>query len=229
MARFLGMLLASPDVTPLLSSEQVSVDGTLLRVWASHRYLERIEGIDDDPPPSGGGKGIGGSAGKHIKRARGDCRGLRLSNQTHRSSSDGEARLFRKSGGTGAFLSHLGHCLMENRHGLVVASEVTPADGYGERAAALTRKRSGPTRATTPGSSWLICALPGSRRMSLRAPSRAGAPPSTAAPFDLRAKAARSMPGDESSRCLAGSSRPPACGSSRPGADRGWGRCFGCT
>jgi IS5 family transposase len=60
-----------------------------------------------------------------------------LSNQTHRSSSDGEARLFRKSGGTGAFLSHLGHCLMENRHGLVVASEVTPADGYGERAAAL--------------------------------------------------------------------------------------------
>jgi hypothetical protein len=78
------------------------------------------------------------------RSAKGDFRGLLLSNQTHRSSSDGEARLFRKSGGTGAFLSYLGHCLMENRHGLVVASEVTPADGYGERAAAVRMARSLP-------------------------------------------------------------------------------------
>jgi transposase len=137
MARFLELLLAAPEVKPLLSSEHFSVDGTLLRAWASHGSLERIEGIDDDPPPSSGGNGFGSAPGKQKKRARGDFRGLLLSNQTHRSSSDGEARLFRKSGGTGAFLSYLGHCLMENRHGLVVASEVTPADGYGERAAAL--------------------------------------------------------------------------------------------
>lgn len=72
-----------------------------------------------------------------MKRAKGDFRGLLLSNQTHCSSSDGEARLFKKAPGVGVFLSFLGHCLMENRHGLVVASEVSPADGYGERAAAL--------------------------------------------------------------------------------------------
>ena len=76
-----------------------------------------------------------------------------LSNQTHRSSSDGEARLFRKSGGTGAFLSYLGHCLMENRHGLVVASEVPPADGYDERAAAVR----------------MACSLPGAHQKTLGA------------------------------------------------------------
>lgn len=141
MAKFLQLLLASPEVKPLLSSEHFSVDGTLLRAWASHSSLERIDGSDDDPPPPSGSKGFGGTAGKQNKRAKGDFRGLLLSNQTHRSRSDGEARLFRKSGGTGAFLSYLGHCLMENRHGLVVASEVTPADGYGERAAALRMAR----------------------------------------------------------------------------------------
>jgi len=144
MAKFLELLLASPEVKPLLSSEHFSVDGTLLRAWASHSSLERIDGIDDNPPPPSGGKGFGSSAGQGKKRAKGDFRGLLLSNQTHRSSSDGEARLFRKSGGTGAFLSYLGHCLMENRHGLVVASEVTPADGYGERAAAVRMARSLP-------------------------------------------------------------------------------------
>jgi transposase len=142
MARFLELLLAAPEVKPLLSSEHFSVDGTLLRAWASHSSLERIDGSDDDPPPPIGGKGFGGTAGKEKKRAKGDFRGLLLSNQTHRSSSDGEVRLFRKSGGTGAFLSYLGHCLMENRHGLVVTSEVTPADGYGERAAAVRMVRS---------------------------------------------------------------------------------------
>jgi hypothetical protein len=67
---------------------------------------------------------------------------LLLSNQTHHSSSDGEARSFRKSNSTGAYLSYLGRCLMENRHGLVVAREVTPADGYGKRAAAVHITRS---------------------------------------------------------------------------------------
>jgi hypothetical protein len=144
MARFLELLMASPEVKALLSSEHFSVDGTLLRAWASHSSLERIDGSDDEPPLPSGGHGFGSAPAKWKKRAKGDFRGLLLSNQTHRSSSDGEARLFRKSGGTGAYLSHLGHCLMENRHGLVVASEVTPADGYGERAAAMRMARSLP-------------------------------------------------------------------------------------
>ena len=142
MATFLELLMASPEVKPLLSSEHFSVDGILLRAWGSHSSLERIDGSDDDPPPPSGGNGFGSEPAKGEKRAKGDFRGLLLSNQTHRSGSDAEARLFRKSGGTGAFLTYLGHCLMENRHGLLVASEVTPADGYGERAAALRMARS---------------------------------------------------------------------------------------
>ncbi len=142
MAMFLEPLMASPEDKPLLSTEHVSVDGTLLHAWASHSSLERMDGIDDDPPPPSGGNGFGSAPARGKKRAKGDFRGLMLSNPTHRSSSDGEARLFRKSNGTGAYLSDLGHCLMENCHGLVVASEVTPADGYGERAAAVRRARS---------------------------------------------------------------------------------------
>lgn len=128
MAKFLELLLATPEVKPLLSLEHFSVDGTLLRAWASHSSLERIDGLDDGPPPPSGGKGFGGTtSGK--KRAKGDFRGLLLSNQTHRSTSDGEARLFKKAPGVGAFLSFMGHCVMENRNGLVVASEVSHATG----------------------------------------------------------------------------------------------------
>ncbi len=101
MAKFLELLLAAPEVKPLLSSEHFSVDGTLLRAWASHSSLERIDGSDDDPPPPSYGKGFGSGDGKGKKRAKGDFRGLLLSNQTHRSSTDGEARLFRKSNSTG--------------------------------------------------------------------------------------------------------------------------------
>ena len=141
MAMFLELLLAAPEVKPLLSSEHFSVDGTLLRAWASHSSLKRIDGLDDDPPPPGNGKGFGGHAsGK--KRAKGDFRGLLLSNQTHRSTSDGEARLFKKAPGVGAFLSFMGHCVMENRNGLVVASEVTQASGTAERDSALRMAQS---------------------------------------------------------------------------------------
>ena len=96
MAKFLELLLAAPEVQPLLSSEHFSVDGTLLRAWASHSSLELIDGLDDEPPPTSVGKGFGGNApGK--KRAKGDFRGLLLSNQTHRSCTDGEAPAIQES------------------------------------------------------------------------------------------------------------------------------------
>ena len=141
MAQFLELLLTAPEVKPLLSSEHFSVDGTLLRAWASHSSLERIDGIDDELPPPSGGMGFG-CASADKKRAKGDFRGLLLSNQTHRSSSDDEARLFKKAPGVGAFLSFMGHCVMENRNGLVVASEVSQATGKAERDAALGMVRS---------------------------------------------------------------------------------------
>jgi len=140
MAKFLELLLATPEVKPLLSSEHFSVDGTLLRAWASHSSLERIDGLDDNPPPPSGGQGFGGPASSK-KCPKGDFRGLLLSNQTHRSSTDDEARLFKKAPGVGAFLSFMGHCVMENRNGLVVASEVSQASGTAERDSALRMAR----------------------------------------------------------------------------------------
>lgn len=94
----------------LLSSEHFSVDGTLLRAWpptARWGASTSLLTIHHRPVLA---KGFGGNAsGK--KRAKGDFRGLRLSNQTHRSSSVAEAQLFKKAPGVGAFLSFMGHCV----------------------------------------------------------------------------------------------------------------------
>ncbi|WP_152669606.1 hypothetical protein [Synechococcus sp. GFB01] len=151
MAAFLELLLAAPAVMPLLSSAHVSVDGTLLQAWPSHSSLQRIDGIDDVPPPTSGGKGFGGSTGKERTRPRGDVRGLP---QRPGALPHGEP----PRSGRSDFRSH----------GAVVASEITPADGYGHRAAAGRtdgartwrdhQKTPGPTRAMTPGISWPICA-----------------------------------------------------------------------
>ncbi len=115
MAKVLELLLAAAEVEPLLSSEHYLVGGTLLQAWASHSSLERLDGSDNDPLPPSGGKGFGSAPAKNKnkKRAKGDFRGLLLSNQTQRFSSDEEARLFKKAPGVGAFLRLMGHCLME--------------------------------------------------------------------------------------------------------------------
>ena len=136
MGRFLEKLMGDPQVKPLLNNEHCSVDGTLLQAWASHASLERIDGQDDPPPPpSVPGEGFGApKEGKH--RARGDFRGVKLSNQTHRSSSDPAALLARKSNAHPAVPSYRGHGLMDHRHDLIVDCRVTLADGYGEREAA---------------------------------------------------------------------------------------------
>jgi hypothetical protein len=135
-ARFLEKLMGAPEVKPLLSDEHFSVDGTLLQAWASHASLERIDGEDDPPPPpSGPGEGFGApKPGK--KRAKGDFRGIKLSNKTHRSSVDPDALLARKSNAHPALPSYRGHVLMDNRHALIVDCRVTQAVGTGERDAA---------------------------------------------------------------------------------------------
>jgi hypothetical protein len=97
MERFLNKVMAAPEVKPLLSDEHFSVDGTLLQAWASHATLERIDGQDDPPPPpSGPGEGFGAPKDGR-KRAKGGFRGIKLSNQTHRSTTDPDALLARKS------------------------------------------------------------------------------------------------------------------------------------
>ena len=106
----------------LLSQDHFSVDGTLLDAWASHKsYRPR-----DEQPPRGGGR----------NRPR-DFKGERRRRETHESTTDPEARLYRKGKQQEARLCYLGHLLTENRHGLVVDVELTEADGYAERDAAL--------------------------------------------------------------------------------------------
>ena len=114
----------------LMSDEHFTVDGTLIEAWAGQKSFRR----KDEDGSSGSG---------------GDFHGESRRNQTHVSSTDPEARLYKKSAGQEAKLSYLGHTLVENRNGLIAGAMTTQADGRAERDAALlmlhelTRKRSG--------------------------------------------------------------------------------------
>jgi len=81
MAMFLDKFLGDPQVTPLLSEQHFSVDGTFLKAWASHGSLERRDGKQDPPPSSSGDDSDTNSA--NTKRAKGDLRGIKISNETH--------------------------------------------------------------------------------------------------------------------------------------------------
>jgi transposase len=134
MAMFLHELLSDPEVSPLLSGQHFSVDGTLLKAWASHASLERRDGKEDPPLSNSGDKTDTNPA--DTKRAKGDLRGLKISNKTHFSRADPDAFLARKSSAHPAQFSYQGHVLMDNRNDLVVNCCITQADGYGERNAA---------------------------------------------------------------------------------------------
>jgi IS5 family transposase len=124
-AKFLGAVLAQPRVKRLLSSEHFSVDGTLIEAWASLESFKPREGSGEDPPSGGG------------RNAEVDFHGKKRSNQTHASTTDPDARLYRKGPGKEARLSFIGHGLMENRSGLLVDACLSEADGHAERVAAL--------------------------------------------------------------------------------------------
>jgi predicted DNA-binding mobile mystery protein A len=106
----------------LLSKEHFSVDGTLIQAWASQKSFRPKDGSNDQTPSGGG------------RNAQADWKGRPRSNDTHASTTDPDARLYRKSNNTASILCYQGHALMENRHGLVVGAVVTHADGTGERA-----------------------------------------------------------------------------------------------
>jgi transposase len=122
-AEFLATLLDRPDVLRLLSNEHFSVDGTMIRAWASMKSFRPRDGSGE--PPAGGRNGSR------------DFRGERRTNQTHASTTDPDALLYRKGPGMEARLCFLGHVLMENRNGLLVDAELTRASGHAERLAAL--------------------------------------------------------------------------------------------
>ena len=120
----------------LLSDEHFCVDGTMIAAWASHKSFR--------PKDGSGGSGGGGS--------RNDARDFRgeRSNDSHASTTDPEAKLYKKSAGTPSKLAYLGHAVSENRNGLIVATQVTQASGTAERSAAIEMlgELSGPRRCT---------------------------------------------------------------------------------
>jgi transposase len=124
-AKFLGAVLAQPRVKKLLSSEHFSVDGTLIEAWASMKSFKPKE------PPDGGDSGGGG------RNAPANFKGQKRSNETHRSTTDPDAMLYRKGPGMEAKLCFIGHGLMENRSGLIVDARLTRVSGHAERLAAL--------------------------------------------------------------------------------------------
>ena len=121
-AAFFARILEQAKTAKLLSDEHFTVDGTLIEAWASLKSFRP----KDAPPPEGGG-------GRNLEV---DFHGEKRLNQTHASTTDPEARLFRKGKGKEAKLCFMGHVLMENRHGLVISPRLTAATGTAEREAA---------------------------------------------------------------------------------------------
>jgi hypothetical protein len=115
------------------------VDGTLIEAWASHKSFKRKD--DDSGTPPGRNPEV-------------DFKGRERCNDTHESTTDADARLFKKSQGDKSRLCHMGHILIENRNGLIVDVEITHASGTAEREAALAmlnRRRGNKNKRATVG------------------------------------------------------------------------------
>jgi transposase len=122
-AKFLEAVLRHPKVKRFLSDDHFSVDGTLVEAWASLKSFRAKDGSDEPPAP-----------GRNGER---DYHGEKRSNETHTSTTDPDAKLYRKGNGQAAKLCYMGHALMENRSGLVVQAVLTQASGTAERDAAI--------------------------------------------------------------------------------------------
>jgi transposase len=118
----LSRIVALPEVKRLMSAEHFSVDGTLLKAWASLKSFQPKDGSGPPPPPG--------------RNADANFRKTKRSNETHASTTAPDARLYKKADGQESKLAYLGHALMENRNGLVAAAEATLATGTAEREAA---------------------------------------------------------------------------------------------
>jgi hypothetical protein len=173
--KVMAAILAHPEVRPLLSDEHFSVDGTLVKAWASMKSFQPKEDTappqDDDPggpPPPAHDQPFADTdtprqqtetppmpnTARRTRNAEVNFRGEKRSNATHASVTDPDARLYKKAPGAAAMLCFMGHTLMENRNGLVVQADLTHADGHGERKAALemiNRHSPGSTRRLTLG------------------------------------------------------------------------------
>lgn len=119
-----GQVMQQAKDAQLLSDEHFSVDGTLIRAWASHKSFVPKDG---PPPPSSGSRSNPEVDFKRQKR----------SNETHASTTDPDAQLFTKSKKGESIPAYMGHVLMENRSKLAVDTRLTQASGTAERVAAI--------------------------------------------------------------------------------------------
>lgn len=117
---FFAAVVAQAQLRRYMSSDHFSVDGTLLEAWASHKSFKPNHDV-------GGGDGPTG------RNSEVDFKGTKRSNDTHTSTTDREARLYRKSNNTAAQLCYAGHLLIEHRNGLIADADLTTATGYAER------------------------------------------------------------------------------------------------
>ena len=125
-SRFLNGIVQHERVAQLLSRDHFSVDGTLIDAWASMKsFRPRGDNTGDDDAGCG-------------RNPDGDFRGQKRKNDTHASTTDPEAKLYRKGAGKPARLCFMGHAVMENRSGFALAATVTQATGTAEREAALS-------------------------------------------------------------------------------------------
>lgn len=137
---FFKLVLEQARSEQLLSDEHFTVDGTLVEAWAGHKSFKPKDAKAGKPPDDPGNPTV-------------DFTGQKRSNGTHRSTTDPEARLYRKSHGTESKLCYAAHILMDNRHGLAVGAELTEAGSRAEREAAGD----------------MLAVVPGSKRITLGA------------------------------------------------------------
>jgi transposase len=138
--KFLCELLTHRQVRALLSDEHFSVDGTQVQAWASMKSFAAKDGSSDPPSP-----------GRNGER---DFHGEKRCNETHASTTEPEAKLYKKGKGKEAKLSYIGNVMTENRNGFVVEAELRPMSGTVEREAAtamIVRHSPGAQRITVGG------------------------------------------------------------------------------
>lgn len=126
--KFFAQVLRIAQWQKLVSDEHFTVDGTLIEAWASMKSFVKKDG-SGKPPEDGG------------RNPTIDFKGESRSNDTHHSTTDPDARLYKKGDGEKSRLCYMGHALMENRNGLVVDVQTTHASGTAEREAALAMGR----------------------------------------------------------------------------------------
>lgn len=208
---FLATLLSLSKVKRLLSSDHFSVDGTLLEAWASMKSFRPKDGSGE--PPEGGHNGE-----RNFRREK-------RSNETHASTTDPDAKLYRKGDGQESRLCYIGHVLMENRNGLAVAGDVTQATGTAEvRLLSILLTIIGRVNGGSPwveirGSMWKALCMPCANARSPRTspstvicprPASRARPPSMDAPYVMPATTSANVAANGSKKCSAGSRRRAA-------------------